>query len=291
MGQDSVAVITPAFGAQQWIGAAVASVLAQSHSDWEHWIIADDGKDYAAILGNAGLSDPRQRFISSGGVGRGASVARNVALDAIATRHVAILDADDRMKPDKLARAVAALETHAIVSCALDVYSDDGTLLRQVGTGPDRVLTPGAYKFTNLSMDSMIVWDRTRCDARYDTQLSNMTDLELLMQLWQQAPATWHLGTPAHDYFKISSSMSNGAGFTEGMIRSKQTLLARLETGHYRFADAAAAAGLIRFLQRSLTAEERYPAALAAQPGLLFEDHLAPLLAEVQPSAASTSRL
>ncbi|WP_417307915.1 glycosyltransferase family 2 protein [Devosia sp.] len=285
MRQKSVAVITPAFGAHKWIGAAVASVLAQNHSEWEHWIIADDGTDYAALLAEQGLSDPRQRFVSSGGVGFGASVARNVALAAVETRHAAILDADDRMKPDKLDRALDALETHAIVSSALDVCSGDGRLLRQVGTGPDRLLRPGAYKFTNLSMDSMIVWDRMRCDARYDTTLSNMTDLELLMQLWQQAPATWHLGRPAHDYFKISSSMSNGAGFTEGMIRSKQTLLARLKSGHYAFIDPQATAGLTRFLEISLAAEARYPAALAARPELLFEDHLEPLLAKARREA------
>ena len=43
-------------------------------------------------------------------------------------------------------------------------------------------------------------------------------------------------------------------------------------------ADAAGPAGIARFLELSLAAEETYPAALAATPGLLFEDHLEPLL-------------
>ncbi len=46
-------------------------------------------------------------------------------------------------------------------------------------------------------MDSMIVWDRRRCDARYDLNLTNMTDLELLMQLWRTAGTTFHLGKAA----------------------------------------------------------------------------------------------
>jgi hypothetical protein len=133
-------------------------------------------------------------------------------------------------------------------------------------------------------MDSMILWDRRRTDARYDPALSNMTDLELLLQLWRRAPGAFHLGTPLHDYVKIASSMSNNADAGAGMLRSKTTLLERLASGHYVFAEAGAAAGLARFLEISLAAEASYPAALAATPGLLFEDHLEPLLV-----AASTS--
>jgi hypothetical protein len=62
------------------------------------------------------------------------------------------------------------------------------------------------------------------------------------------------------------------------MIRSKSELLARLEAGRYPMADPAGAAGIARFLEISLKAEESYPAALAAKPGLLFEDHIEPML-------------
>ena len=272
-----VAVIIPAFRAEQLIGQAVGSVLRQTHEDWEIWVVADDGEDYEQVLAQQGFRDRRFRFLSTGRVGAGASRARNLALDRIEAPYAAILDADDRMKPEKLARAVAQLADHPIVSTALDVLDDGYRRLRLVGAGADRVLTPGAYKFTSLSMDSMIVWDRRRTDARYDVNLSNMTDLELLLQLWQQTPTTFHLGTPMHDYVKLTKSMSNGPNVTEGMIRSKQTLLERLEQGRYRL-DGGAAAGLAAFLRISLAAEAAYPLALREQPGLLFEDHLEPML-------------
>ncbi len=271
-------MIIPAYRAERLIGAAVQSVLAQTFEDWEIWVVADDGEDYEEILGRQGLADRRFRFLSSGRVGAGASRARNLALDRLATRYVAILDADDRMKPKKLETAVAALAEFPIVSSALDVMDQHYRRLRLVGDGPDRALGPGAYKFVSLSMDSMIVWDRTRCDARYDLTLSNMTDLELLMQLWRTAAVTFHIGTPMHDYIKLPVSMSNGPNVTEGMIASKKTLLERLETGKYRFADPRAAEGLAAFLAVSLSAEAVYPMALAEKPGLLFEDHLEPML-------------
>ncbi|WP_193337498.1 glycosyltransferase family 2 protein [Devosia beringensis] len=275
---QAVSIITPAFKAQATIVTTVQSVLAQTHADWQLWLVADDGFDYAAFLAAAGIADPRIICLESGGLGLGASRARNVALDRLATPYAAILDADDRFKPQKLERAVAALADHAIVTTALDVMDDSFRHLRFVGQGPDRLLTPGQHKWVSLSMDSMLVWDRRRADGRYDPTMSNMTDLEFLLQLYGQVPASFHLGTPLHDYIKRAASMSNGANVAAGMMQSKTTLLKRLAGNHYGL-PAAELPGLTRFLEISLTAEPLYGPALAARPGLLFEDHLEPRLA------------
>jgi glycosyltransferase involved in cell wall biosynthesis len=281
---ETIAIITPCYRAERWIEACARSVLGQTNPDWEHWIVADDDTDYEALLVAAGLADRRQRFVSSGRVGGGASAARNVALEAVTTPYVSILDADDRMKAGKLAAVSAALQDHAIVSVALEEFDEAGRTLRLVGEGSDRELAPAVYKWTCLSMDSMISWDRRRTDARYDLELTNMTDLELLLKLLRTVPSVWHLGTPLHDYLKLGVSMSNGPGVTEKMLRSKREIRRRLAAGAYPMADPAGPAGMMRFLDISLEAEASYPAALEAKPGLLFEDHLAPLL-----SAASTS--
>ena len=278
MAEGRVSVVTPAYRAERWIVPCVRSVLAQTYGFWDHVIVADDGVDYEALLAAAGIRDSRLKFLSSGAIGGGASRARNVALDQIQTEYVAILDVDDRFKPGKLDQAVAALQHHAIVSVALEEFDETGRQLRLVGAGPDRELGPARYKWTCLSMDSMLVWDRRKADARYDLELTNMTDLELLLQLYRTVPASWHLGTPLHDYLKLSLSMSNGPGVTEQMIRSKREILRRLETGFYPMADATGPEGMAAFLRISLRAEATYPAVVAANPGLLFEDHLEPML-------------
>ncbi len=274
---QTVAIITPAWKAQATIVTTVQSALAQTHAAWELWLVADDDFDYAAFLAEAGIRDSRIRFLSSGGSGRGASNARNVALEQITAPYAAILDADDRLKPQKLERAVAALAEYGIVSTALDVMTEDFSHLRNVGDGPDRVLNAGSHKWVSLSMDSMVVWDRRRADGRYDPTMSNMTDLEFLLQLYRTAPTSMHLGTPLHDYIKRSSSMSNGKNVAAGMIASKTEILRRLESGHYGL-PAEEAEGCAAFLRVSLEAEALYEAALAARPGLLFEDHLQPML-------------
>lgn len=280
----TVAVITPAFAAMGTLVTTVRSVLAQTYPHWELVIVSDDGVDYLRFLAEHGIVDPRIHQLSSGKVGGGASAARNLALDAITAPYAAILDADDRLKPQKLEHAVAVLEHHGIVTTALDVMDEQFNHLRHVAAGPDGEMTPGAHKWVNVSMDSMIVWDRAKADARYDLTMSNMTDLELLLQLYRTVPASFHLGTPLHDYIKRDGSMSNGEKTAAGMIRSKTTLLERLGSGYYPLAGGGVE-GMTEFLTVSLEAEKHYGAALAAKPGLLFEDHLEPRLAAAKQAA------
>ena len=115
----TVSIITPAYRAEPFIASAVARHRPEL-SDSLLFIVSDDGQDYQALLEAQGLAEnPRLRFLYSGQIGGGASRARNLALDVIDTPYIAVLDADDRFKPAKLERAVAALAEHPIVTCAL----------------------------------------------------------------------------------------------------------------------------------------------------------------------------
>src|SRR3569623_2782382 len=218
---DTISIVMPAYRAEDCIGGAVRSVLAQTHADWQLVIVSDDGQDYEAVLAAAGLADRRCRFVPSGGIKSGVSAAKNAGLEAVTTRYAAILDADDRFKPQKLERVMAALREHAIVSTALDVTDVAGRSLRQVGSGLDRVLGAGAHKWVNLSMDSMIAWARRKVDGRHAPTLPNMTDLDFLMRLYRTSASSFHIGTPLHEYVKQPNSASNAAGFTERMVRAK----------------------------------------------------------------------
>ncbi|HTJ56030.1 MAG TPA: glycosyltransferase family A protein [Devosiaceae bacterium] len=283
---ETISVVMPAYRAEPYIAGAVRSVLAQTFSNWLLVIVSDDGEDYEAVLAAEGIADRRCRFVSSGGIKSGVSAAKNAGFDAVTTNYVAILDADDRFKPQKLELVAKALAEHAIVSTALDVTDVAGRSLRHVGVGPDRVLTAGRHKWTNISMDSMIAWDRRRVDGRGDPTLPNMTDLDFLMRLYRTSATSFHIGAPLHEYVKQPNSASNAAGFTERMLTAKQMLRDGMAKGDYPMADPGAVAGLDAFLEVSMEAERRYPEALGKSPGLLFEDHLEPLL---RASATSAS--
>lgn len=271
-------IIMPAYRAQNTITGSIRSLLAQDFSDWEVMVIADDGGDYEEMLERQGITDPRIRHISTGEVGSGSSHARNAGLDVASADRIAILDADDWMMPGKLSAMAEALDTHGMVSTGLSVTDADGLELRTVGTGPDRLLAPADYKFTCFSMDSMIAYDRRQGDPRYDRDLPCLTDLDLILKLFATRSACWHLGQAWHVYVKQPVSITNGPGASARIARTKVRMLERLRAGHYPMWNEGEPDGFIRFLELSLQAEKNFGAALSANPSILFEDHVEPVL-------------
>jgi glycosyltransferase involved in cell wall biosynthesis len=286
--EKTFGIVTPAYKAEPYIVACVRSLLEQTYPHWEQWIVADDGVDYEALLADAGIRDARLHFLSTGRIGSGSSRARNEALSSLDTDYGALLDADDRFKPDKLRQVRPAMDYFTLVSTAIEEVEPSGRILRLVGDGPDQVLTPANYKWTNLSMDSMIVWHRGRTDARCDDLLQSMTDFDFLLKLLQPVQSIWHIGTPLHDYLKLPVSISNGPGVAKRMISSKREIRRRLDAGAYPMADRNGVPGMQAFLDISLRAEKTYEAAAAATPGLLFEDHIEPMLRAAGEPVAKT---
>lgn len=275
----AVSVVTPAFGAEATIAAAVGSVLAQTHTDFEVVIAADDGTDYEAVLGRAGIADKRVRHVTTGGAETGSANARNVALKAARHRFAAALDADDRMAPNKLERGLEALAAHPLVTTGLSVEAPDGRKLRTVGCTGTTELLPGAdYKFVNLSMDAMAMWDRQALDLTYEAGLARFADFEWMVRAFEVVDASLHIGDALHAYVKRAGSASNPPGASATYVTVKQLLKQRIEMGHYSFKSAQTRTGLLKFLKLSLTAERSYEAAAEENTGLLFEDHLEAIL-------------
>lgn len=107
--QPMVTVITPVYNRAPLIGDAIATVRAQTLTDWEMLIIDDcSGDDIAGAVAAAAQGDARIRLIrreTNGGPGG----ARNTGLDAATGRCVAFLDSDDRWDNGKLAAQMAAI--------------------------------------------------------------------------------------------------------------------------------------------------------------------------------------
>lgn len=115
----AVSVIVPAWGVAHLVGEALTSLQAQSFGDWEA-IVIDDGApdDVAGAVAPFVAADPRIRFLATGN--GGLSAARNRAIAASRAPLIALLDGDDRYRPDYLERMVAAIRAApdlGIISC------------------------------------------------------------------------------------------------------------------------------------------------------------------------------
>jgi glycosyltransferase involved in cell wall biosynthesis len=111
MTSPTVSIVLPTFNRLKYLRPAVASVFAQTFTDWE-LIVADDGSEAETADYLASISDPPRvtvlRLPHSGDPG----ALRNAAWQAARGEYIAFLDSDDVWMPEKLAVQVASLDRH-----------------------------------------------------------------------------------------------------------------------------------------------------------------------------------
>lgn len=111
---ETISVIIPAYNAEQYIRAAIQSVLAQTHPAQEIIIVDDgstDGTRQAVeeLQKQRGSDAPVIRYIYQ--QNQGPAAARNTGIKNAVGDYVAFLDADDRWLPARLERQMAVLRT------------------------------------------------------------------------------------------------------------------------------------------------------------------------------------
>lgn len=168
----AVSVVIPCRNAAATLDATLDSLIAQDFPGWEALVIDDGSGDASpAIAAGRAAADPRIRPLGDG-VRRGVAGARNLGIRAAKGRWIAFLDADDRWRPQKLARQLPLLQAGVpIVFSAYDRVDAAGTRL---GTVPaaDRITHRDALAGNPIGCLTA-VWDRVRFG------LAEMPDLPL----------------------------------------------------------------------------------------------------------------
>jgi glycosyltransferase involved in cell wall biosynthesis len=119
-------VVIPLYQTERYIAEAIGSVLVQTYADFEVVVVDDGSKDRGPEIAR-GFSDPRVRVITQ--ANRGLAGARNTGIRESTGRLVALLDADDRWHPEKLARHAALHEAKPDVGLSFSAsrfIDDDG---------------------------------------------------------------------------------------------------------------------------------------------------------------------
>lgn len=137
----AVSVIMPAYNGADFIAATIASVLAQSYTDFELLVVDDCSTDNTVeVVHNAAGGDARVRLLSTA-VNSGPAGARNVALEAARGHFMAFLDSDDQWAPSKLEQQVAVMgKTGAAISfTAYHRINEAGERVTATSYAPERV--------------------------------------------------------------------------------------------------------------------------------------------------------
>ena len=141
-----ISVIIPCYNQGKYLNDAVDSVLAQSYTDFEIIVVNDGSSDEYTNQMLADFNRPRTRVLVTNN--QGLAAARNNGIDEARGTFILPLDADDKIEPDYMKKAVALLKTDADVGI---VYSK-GRLFGAVDTDWD---LPD-FSLTRMLVDNII---------------------------------------------------------------------------------------------------------------------------------------
>ena len=105
-----ISCVMPVYNAEQYLSAAVESILSQNYPYFELILVDDGSTDSSpALCGEFSRKDDRVKLLSR--PNGGAAAARNAGLAAATGRYLTFVDADDILKPGAfaaIARAAAS---------------------------------------------------------------------------------------------------------------------------------------------------------------------------------------
>ena len=189
-----VSVIIPAYNCDRYIEDAIASVWAQTYTDYE-LIIVDDGSTDNTAQVIKGYGD-RINYIYQ--TNQGVAQARNRGLGAAKGKYIAFLDQDDFFYPEKLASQVKLMEQKphlGMIGSGWDIVNSQGKAIDTVRPWENS---------RQLDIQDIIVWKPVFLGAMlfshawlkqthgFDPRLEQTPDVDLVLRLAAiGCPAYW----------------------------------------------------------------------------------------------------
>lgn len=207
-----VTVIIPCYNAADTIGRALASVQAQTLTDWQAIVIDDASTDDSvARLAPIMAAEPRIRLIrlaQNGGAGR----ARNAGLAQAEGRWVAFLDADDAWHPEKLALQTRFMADEGLALSATAYRRVNAATGTVVAFGlPRRIRYQDLLK-TNVMGFSTVIYDRAALGTRLMPELRQRQDFAFLLTLLRDLPHAGGMNRVLCTYALGHRSLSSDKG-------------------------------------------------------------------------------
>ena len=167
-----VSIIMPSYNTGKYIAESIASVIAQTYTDWELIIVDDcsiDNTDevVSSIMSSrtcSATTDVAQNVILRGEASkdpvpkiyylkndrnRGAAFSRNRALREAKGKWIAFLDSDDLWAPDKLEKQIAFMEKngYAFSYTRYGEMDEEGNKTGVVVGGPAHISKTGMFNY------------------------------------------------------------------------------------------------------------------------------------------------
>lgn len=184
----AVSVIIPVYNRSSTIKRALESVIAQSHTDWECFVVNDGSseKEKTALIQIVEEIGDARICLEHLNENNGGGAARNRGVEMAKGMFIAFLDSDDEWMEDKLLIQVKAAKANpgCLMSCQSLVFHDSGQ-----GVLPQNLSIPPSvsdYLFVHngwLQTSSFFIHREDLGGIRFDESLPRHQDYDFLLQL------------------------------------------------------------------------------------------------------------
>ncbi|WP_395019988.1 glycosyltransferase family 2 protein [Dongia sp.] len=262
----AVSVIIAALDAQDTLGAAIDSVLAQDFSDFEIVIAPDEPADYAVFA----RSDPRVRVLAGVPAPTGPGPARNRALAAAQGEWIALLDADDLWSPNYLGALMRAAAPLGAAFGRTSVLDENDRELRSIP--PQNYRGPANFSVFARAFGSFHGITRRSPDRAWRNLFAEdvLFDMETLSLVGGAAPyvpeAVYTLRSRARSATRSASFIGNIGTHYATIIDNIAALRTMIGSAHR--ADA------IAVFESWAAMNERFLQASAADSALKYQNYI-----------------
>ena len=211
-----ISICIPAYKAEHFIGETLASVKAQTFTDWELIVTEDGSRDRTEEIVTAfAATVPQTVSYGRHDPNRGLPATRNAGITAARAQWISLLDSDDLWTPDHLAVCIeTAKQSHAefIHGGSVLFNSDTGKTLetRAPSTEDCRTLTLSLFKAHYVIQPSSVlfrreIWERA---GKFDPSFRYVEDRDMWLRCARAGARIEYTGRITCRYRKHTSALS-----------------------------------------------------------------------------------
>lgn len=179
-----VSVIMPVYNTASYIEEAIRSVISQTVTDWELFVLDDCSNDKSfEIIKELAETDSRI-YVIPNNVNMGVARTRNRGMDLCKGQYVAFLDSDDYWKPQMLENMIArAKETGAdIIYCSYELVDEQGRKVCNDFIVPEATTFEESIVRSVITCSTVLITDQLAKDNRFPTNMYH-EDIALWFQI------------------------------------------------------------------------------------------------------------
>ena len=183
-----ISIIMSVYNAEEYLNAAIQSIINQTYSDWELIIINDSSNDESYnIMNKCAERDSRIRIIDNA-QNLGLTKSLNIGIDYAKGEYIARLDADDVADPTRLEKQINHLKENpdvVLVGTGGYIVDENGDILNSIRVVKNRYLIKKMLLYGNLFIHSslMVKKDALVGIGKYRSKFVHSQDYDLILRL------------------------------------------------------------------------------------------------------------